>query len=149
MASENKQRQRRQSRQNKSKQKRWMRPLQFTGMAVAGVLGAWLIFQFLIKVVHPYRLGYQQAQKVAEMRSDLNTQIGDNQRLQAQVTFLQSDEGAEMLARRNGYHRPGEVVYLLDQDAARAINAAPESTAPSVAPKAESTNAMPSPAPSP
>ena len=105
------------------------------GMAAAGVL-----FLFLSKVVHPYRLGYQVGQDVAEQREKLERQKQINAQLRARVAYLKSDEGMEREARSAGFHRPGEMVYLMpaepvkdagtDEAAASAPDAAPNEKEP-------------------
>lgn len=91
--------------------------LQLAVLACVGMFGAWAIFQIAIKVIHPYRLGFDEARRVAELREKLAKQTARNNELSKQVAYLHSSEGAECEARRLGYHRPGEVVYLLDQTA--------------------------------
>jgi cell division protein FtsB len=104
------------------------------GMAAAGAL-----FAFMSKVVHPYRLGYQVGQEVAEQRESLERQQRINAQLRARVAYLKSDEGVEREARRAGYHRPGEIVYLMTPEPEKNENAAPSSSsenAPDAAPAA-------------
>lgn len=117
-------------------------------MMVAGMAGAWLLFQLMVKVVHPYKLGYEQSQKVAELKEEWERIETGNARLRQQVAYLQSPEGAETLARRNGYHRPGEIVYMLDRDAARVVESVPEGTDPTPE-EVRRSEATPSPVVSP
>jgi cell division protein FtsB len=84
------------------------------------------MFQVLLKIIHPYRLGYEEAKKVTALRTKLDKQETANTLLRKQVAYLESEEGAECEARRQGYRRPGESVYLLDK---AAIAAAGSTTA--------------------
>lgn len=93
------------------------------GMAAAGAL-----FAFLSKVVHPYRLGYQVGQEVAAQRESLERQQRVNAQLRARVAYLKSEEGVEREARRAGYHRPGEIVYLMTPEPEQKENAASSSS---------------------
>lgn len=86
-------------------------------LAVAGVLGAGASFAFLAKVVHPYKLGYQQAREIDKIKADLAREEAYNDGLRKRVAYLASPEGAEREARRARFSRPGEVVYLLDAQA--------------------------------
>lgn len=88
-------------------------PLRWLAMVGAGMLCAWLLFELMVKIVHPYQLGDQQAKKAQKLRQQLAQQEARNSELRKQVAFLRTDEGAEVLARRAGYHRPKEAVYLL------------------------------------
>jgi hypothetical protein len=82
-------------------------------MGLGGMLFAFIAFRFMQKVVHPYKLGNEVSQQVAVLREQYNRQEKENAVLRQRMAFLQSDEGAEVEARRAGYHRKGEVVYLL------------------------------------
>jgi cell division protein FtsB len=90
---------------------------------MAGMAGAWAMFQVLLKIIHPYKLGYEEAKKVANLRSRLENQQMANAALRRQVAYLQSEEGAEREARRQGYQRPGESIFLLDNAAIAAAGA--------------------------
>ena len=85
---------------------------------------AWCAFLLLAKTLHPYLLGYAQGTKITRMRAHLDRQLAMNAGLQERIDYLASDEGRESQARRQGFHRPGETVYLLK----------PEDTAPVAAP---------------
>ncbi|MBC8101397.1 MAG: hypothetical protein H7Z41_02255 [Cytophagales bacterium] len=87
--------------------------LRLIGMAVGGVSGAWLAFLFLQKVVHPYKLGNEVGEQVAVLRAQQGHQEQENAVLRERLLFLRSKEGAEVAARRAGFHRRGETVYLL------------------------------------
>jgi cell division protein FtsB len=109
-------------------------PLRLALVVTAGMAGAWVVFQVLLKVIHPYRLGYEEARKVAALRAGLNKQEAVNADLRHRVAYLESDEGGECEARRAGYHRPGETVFLLDKAAIAAANRASGGDRPSAAP---------------
>jgi cell division protein FtsB len=99
-------------------------PLRLAIVVIAGMAGAWTMFQVLLKIIHPYKLGYEESKKVAALRVKLDKQDAANTTLRKQVAYLESEEGAECAARRQGYHRPGETVYLLDKDAIAAAESA-------------------------
>jgi cell division protein FtsB len=103
-------------------------PLRLAIVVMAGMAGAWAMFQVLLKIIHPYKLGYEEAKKVAALRVKLDKQDAANTTLRKQVAYLASEEGAECEARRQGFHRPKETVYLLDKGAIAAAENA--STAP-------------------
>lgn len=96
--------------------------LRIAATMAGGLCGAWMLFLFLSKVVHPYKLGYEVGREVTDMRGKVEAQEAANQTLRARIAYLRSDEGAEREARRAGYHRPGEVVYLLRSDEAAAAD---------------------------
>ncbi len=74
---------------------------------------AFVAFRFMQKVVHPYRLSNEVGQQVAVLREQYKRQEQENAALQQRLVFLRSDEGAEVEARRAGFLRKGETVYLL------------------------------------
>lgn len=86
-------------------------------LAGVGVLCASAAFAFLVKVVHPYKLGYQQAQAIAKVKADLAREETYNDKLRKRVAYLASGEGAEREARHARFSRPGEEVYFLDAQA--------------------------------
>ena len=90
--------------------------LRLAGVAAVGLLSALILFQVTRKVIRPYQLGYTESRKVAVLREQLATENRRNDALRQKVAYLQTAEGAESEARRArpGWHRPGEVVYLLD-----------------------------------
>jgi cell division protein FtsB len=88
-------------------------PLLWLATIACGGLIAWASFELLVRVVHPYQLGDQQARKVADLKARLERQEARNADLRRELEFLQSDEGAETLARSEGYHKPGEKVYMI------------------------------------
>lgn len=87
--------------------------LQLGGAVALMVLSAGVVFAFLEKAAHPYWLNYTVNREVEAMRVKLAQQRAGNQALKKQIAYLSSPEGAEVRARRGGYHRPGEQVYLL------------------------------------
>lgn len=95
-------------------------PLRVATVAIAGMMFAWAIFQVMVKLVHPYKMGREEGRKVAEIKERLSSQRRKNATLYREVVYLKSAEGAESAARRAHYHRPGEIIYLL----------APQTTAP-------------------
>lgn len=88
-------------------------PVRIALVAVSGVFGAWCLFLVLTKVARPYVLGHDEGRKVAILRTRLSSINTENEALRHQITYLQSPEGAESEARHKGYHRPGEIVYLI------------------------------------
>ena len=86
--------------------------LRLFGMALGGVIFAFAAFRFMQKVVHPYQLGSEVSQQVAVAHAQYRHQEQENAILQEQMMFLRSKEGAEVEARRAGFHRKGETVYL-------------------------------------
>jgi cell division protein FtsB len=87
--------------------------LRLIGMGLGGVFIAVIAFRILQKVVHPYQLGNEVGQQVAVLREQYNRQEKENAALRQRLVFLRSKEGAEVEARRAGFHRKGEIVYLL------------------------------------
>ncbi len=82
---------------------------------IGGVTVAYALFAFLIKAVHPYKLGYEEAQKIAVMKEQLAQQKADNLSLKKRVAYLNTAEGAEVEARRAGWQKSGETVYLISK----------------------------------
>ena len=105
-------------------------PIRLIGVGVSGVLGAFLLFQLVVKVAHPYKLGDEEARRVSALRERLARQEQINDRLDARLKYLESDEGTETQARRAGYHREGEAVYMLDGNALSAIQTSSPNTVP-------------------
>jgi len=83
-------------------------------LLTVGIVGAFLLFQVVAKIIYPYKLGYQEARKVAALQLRLNKATAMNDFYRSRVNYLESQEGGEMLARHAGYHRPGETAYLID-----------------------------------
>ena len=52
---------------------------------------------------------------VTTLRGKIAVQKARNASLRAQIAYAQSQEGAEAEARRAGFSRPGEQVYLLQE----------------------------------
>ena len=102
--------------------------LRIATVICGGGLVAWCAFLILAKTLHPYLLGHEESTRIAAMREHLDHQNSVNAGLQARVEYLESDEGRESEARRRGFHRPGEIVYLLkaeDTAATTAVISAP------------------------
>ena len=91
-------------------------PLKLASVVMAGAFGAYVLFLFLAKTMRPYLLDHEEGTKIAVMESRLSRQNTINGILQSRIDYLQSAEGMESEARRNGFHRPGETVYLLPRD---------------------------------
>jgi cell division protein FtsB len=87
--------------------------LRLTGMGLGGIFIAFIAFRVMQKVVHPYRLGNEVGQQVAVLREQYRRQEKENAVLRQRLAFLRSKEGAEVEARRAGFHLKGETVYLL------------------------------------
>lgn len=83
------------------------------GYAVAGVVGAALVWALVLKVAHPYRLGFRVGGDIRRTQAALRKQNARNKLLQKRLAYLQTPEGAETEARRAGFARPGEQVYLI------------------------------------
>ena len=83
------------------------------GIVVAGVVGAFLVWGFVVKVIHPYQMGWAVDQDVQRVRGDLRKQASRNALLQQRLAYLKTPDGAETEARRAGFARPGEMIYLL------------------------------------
>mgnify|MGYP000878433149 CR=1 FL=1 len=90
--------------------------VRFALMLLGGVGAAYVLFAFLNKATQPYRIRHETAQQVREARAERDAQRAANEELQRRIDYLKSDEGAESEARRLGYYRKGETVYLLPQE---------------------------------
>lgn len=90
--------------------------VKLAGYIIAGGLGAVLVWAFVVKVIHPYQLGWAVEQDIRAVRADLRKQNARNAALQKRLAYLQTPAGAETEARRAGFARPGEMVYLLRKD---------------------------------
>ena len=91
-------------------------PLRAAVVLVGGIGAAYLLFAFLNKAVHPYRLGFETRHQVRAARAELARQQAANEELRRRIAFLNSPEGAESQARRLGYYRKGETVFLLREE---------------------------------
>ena len=89
--------------------------LQLVGATVLVALAAWMLFAFVEKAIHPYWLQHTVGRDVSVLREKIATQKARNANLRAQIAYAQSEEGAEALARRAGFSRPGEQVYFLQR----------------------------------
>ncbi|MDX1931732.1 MAG: hypothetical protein SFU56_03930 [Capsulimonadales bacterium] len=105
------------------------RLVRLAGMGAVGVFSALLLFQVALKILHPYRLGQEEARKVEALRHRLEARNAENQRLERRLEYLKSPEGQETLARRAGFHRNGEIPFLLTP-AAVSSEASADSDAP-------------------
>lgn len=101
-------------------------PLQLAGAVILVTLATWVLVQIVIKATHPYLLGHDVGRKVAALREKLTEQRARNAALRARIGYLQSDEGAETLARRAGWRRPGELVLFLETRSDAAISGVQE-----------------------
>jgi len=83
-------------------------------LAAVGVFGAvWLGAICVMWLVRPVARGNEYGRNVAVWRERLVQQRKVNADLKRRAAYLRTDEGAERLARRKGFHREGEIVYLL------------------------------------
>ncbi len=105
-------------RQRRKRQRRVRTALRLLGVTAGGIAGAYLAFVFLAKVVHPYKLGYEVGRQSDAVRERLDERQRANDRLRERLAFLQSDEGAEVEARRAHWRRPGETVILFRHESA-------------------------------
>ena len=87
--------------------------LRIAGLALVGVLAGCLLFPLASKIVRPYRIENEVEAKVRVLEERLARQSAENAVLMRRIDYLRTDEGKEMLARRAGYHLPGETVFLL------------------------------------
>ena len=95
-------------------------PLRLAGAGAAALIGLWVTGIVVIKAAYPYWLGYDVGSQVAEARDQLRRQRSENETLRARIRYLRSDEGAETLARRAGWRRPGEsVIFFAEKPAAK------------------------------
>jgi cell division protein FtsB len=89
-------------------------PLRIAGLAVLGILGAFIALSIIKKTIHPYILDHQEGTRIARLQAHLDRENAVNAGLEKNIAYLKSEEGMENQARSKGYHIPGEVVYLLD-----------------------------------
>lgn len=87
--------------------------VRIAGFAAFGIVGAFLVWSFVLKVLHPYQLGFTVGKQIRVAKADLQKQNARNASLSARLAYLQTPEGAEAEARRAGFARPGEQVYLI------------------------------------
>ncbi len=100
-------------RNRKKKRRSRSYPLQIA-LAALSLFGAvWMLAVCIMWLVRPVTRGNEFGRNVAVMRERLARQRKVNADLQRRVAYLRTDEGAERLARKKGFHRPGEIVYLL------------------------------------
>lgn len=100
-------------RNRRKKRGRRSYPLQI-GLAALGLFGTvWMLAIFVMWLVRPVARGNEYGRDVVVMRERLTQQKKVNANLRQRVAYLRTDEGAERLARKKGFHRKGEFVYLL------------------------------------
>ncbi|MBC8142050.1 MAG: septum formation initiator family protein [Armatimonadetes bacterium] len=87
--------------------------VRIAGYATFGILGAFLVWSFVLKVLHPYQLSFTVGKEIRAAKADLQKQNARNAVLASRLAYLQTPEGAETEARRAGFARPGEQVYLI------------------------------------
>ncbi len=106
---------RRKRKQGRTRRRRRARsyPLQLAGAATLVAVAVWVLAVVVEKVAHPYWLGHTVGREVADLRAQLARQRARNALFRAQISYLRSAEGTETTARRAGWRRPGEEVYLL------------------------------------
>lgn len=83
------------------------------GLAAGGVLAGYLVFAFAVKLIHPYQTGFAVDREIRKERAELKRQEAQNALLARRLAYLQTPDGAETEARRAGYARADEIVYLL------------------------------------
>ncbi|MHB8572547.1 MAG: FtsB family cell division protein [Candidatus Dormibacteria bacterium] len=79
--------------------------------ALLAVLLSWVVYAFARQVY----LAYSLDQQAAAIRQENAAIAADNARYQRQVTTAGTAESAEEQARRLGYTRPGEQVFIVAQ----------------------------------
>lgn len=87
--------------------------LQLIAVGLLGIAGAVLLFPVAQAALKPFRLDDNQERRLRQL-------TGRHQRLRSRITershyrdHLRTPEGREVLARQQGFHLPGEKVYLL------------------------------------
>lgn len=87
--------------------------LKIAGFAAVTLIGMYAAWAFAVKIIHPYQMGWKVNQDVKKVETELNRQYAQNALLEKRLAYLKTPDGAETEARRAGYARPGERVYLL------------------------------------
>lgn len=87
--------------------------LKIAGFALVAAVGVYAAWAFAVKIIHPYQMGWKVSQDVKKVESELSRQYAQNALLEKRLAYLKTPEGAETEARRAGFARPGEKVYLL------------------------------------
>ena len=83
-------------------------------------------------------MGYELTQRAEQIRGEIVQLEDENQRLQAELEYLRTDEAAEELAREKlGWARPGDTVLVVSSEESEVVPAAKP------APSAEPTPADP------
>ena len=87
--------------------------LRIAGFALVAAVGVYAAWAFAVKIIHPYQMGWKVAQDVKKVKNELHRQHAQNALLEKRLAYLKTPEGAETEARRAGFAREGEKVYLL------------------------------------
>ena len=87
--------------------------LKIVGFAAVAAVGVYAAWGFAVKILHPYQMGWKVSQDVRKVETELSRQYAQNVLLEKRLAYLKTPEGAETEARRAGFARPGEKVYLL------------------------------------
>ncbi len=87
--------------------------LKITGFFLCALIGAYAAWGFGVKIIHPYQMGWKVSQDVNKVEQELGRQNAQNGQLEKRLAYLKTPEGAETEARRAGFARPGETVYLI------------------------------------
>ncbi len=87
--------------------------LKIVGFVLVSAVGVYAAWAFAVKIIHPYQMGWKVERDVKKVQSELKRQNTQNALLEKRLAYLKTPEGAETEARRAGYARPGEKVYLL------------------------------------
>lgn len=67
-------------------------------------------------------IGYELTERADEVRGQIVQLEGENQRLQAELEYLMTDEAAEELAREKlGWARPGDTVLVVSSEGAEPV----------------------------
>ena len=83
-------------------------------VAVLAVIGLVVVAAVLLTNVLPIRSLMAEERRVDQAREQLTALENENAKLQAQADYLSSDDGVEMVARRDfGLVKPGETAYVV------------------------------------
>jgi cell division protein FtsB len=75
------------------------------------------------KIVQPYQMSRDQAQRMAVLNTQLADTNAQNATLERQTAYLQRSDGIEAEARDKGYLKPGEISLVIENPPA--VTAAP------------------------
>ena len=84
--------------------------------AVGGVAIAWAIFPMARKIGRPYRQSQVLEVRLAKLRLEHDSLTERVQERARYHDYLSTAEAREARARHDGYHLPGEQVYLLSDN---------------------------------